>query len=135
MGLRQLDLLESVGVKPDRVAIGHTCCLDEPPADVIKQIARRGAFVGFDRMNTVERFVPDEKRVAMVVAFLEDGYADRLLLSSDFTGSRTVEGPMYGRTLTVFAPKLRAAGVPDETVTRILAENPRRFLAFVPKKA
>ena len=38
-GLAQLDVLESVGVKPQNVVIGHTCCLDDPTAGVIKQIA------------------------------------------------------------------------------------------------
>jgi phosphotriesterase-related protein len=133
-GLRQLDVFESVGVKPQRVAIGHTCCLDDPDADIIKQIAKRGAWVGFDRMNTVENFVSDEKRVQMLVKFLAAGYASQLLLSSDFTGSRTLEGPMYGRTKTVFAPKLIQAGIKEETVHTILYDNPRRFLAFTPKK-
>jgi phosphotriesterase-related protein len=134
-GLQQLDAYESVGVKPQRIVIGHTCCLDDPEADIIKQIAKRGAWVGFDRMNTVEQFVPDEKRVKMLVKFLDAGYANQLLLSSDFTGGRTLEGPLYGRTKTVFAPKLIQAGVKEETVHAILYDNPRRFLAFVPKKA
>lgn len=134
-GLRQLDTFESVGVKPNRVVIGHTCCLDDPEADIIKQIARRGAWVGFDRMNTVEVFVPDEKRVKMLLKFLDAGYVNQLLLSSDFTGNRTLEGPMYGRTKTVFAPKLLQAGVKEETIHTILYDNPRRFLAFKPKKA
>jgi phosphotriesterase-related protein len=132
-GLHQIDVLESVGVKANRVVIGHTCCLDDPEADVIKQIAKRGAWVGFDRMNTVEQFVPDEKRVKMLLKFLEAGYVSQLLLSSDFTGGRTLEGPLYGRTKTVFAPKLIQAGVKEETVHEILYDNPRRFLAFVPK--
>lgn len=134
-GLHQLDVFESVGVKPQRVVIGHTCCLDDPEAGIIKQIAKRGAWVGFDRMNTVERFVPDEKRVKMLLNFLDAGYADQLLLSSDFTGARTLEGPLYGRTKTVFAPKLAEAGVKEETIHAILYDNPRGFLAFVPKKA
>ncbi|HYL37457.1 MAG TPA: hypothetical protein VEV17_16200 [Bryobacteraceae bacterium] len=134
-GLHQLDVLESVGVKPQRITIGHTCCLDDPEADIIKQIAKRGAWVGFDRMNTVEQFVPDEKRVKMLVKFLDAGYVNQLLLSSDFTGGRTAEGPLYGRTKTVFAPKLIQAGVKEETIHTILYDNPRRFLAFVPKKA
>ena len=133
-GLHQLDVLESVGVKPERIAIGHTCCLDDPDAEVIKQIAKRGAWVGFDRMNTTERLVPDDKRVKMLLKILDAGYADQLLMSSDFTGARTLEGPMYGRTKTVFAPKLIAAGVSEETVRSVLCDNPRRFLAFVPKK-
>lgn len=134
-GLRQLDALESVGVKPQRVAIGHTCCLDDPEAEVIKSIAKRGAWVGFDRVNTLEQMVSDEKRVKMLLKFLDAGYANQLLLSSDFTGGRNLDGPLYGRTKTVFAPKLVQAGVSEETVHTILYDNPRRFLAFVPKKS
>jgi phosphotriesterase-related protein len=134
-GLHQLDVFESVGVKPNRVVIGHTCCLDDPEAEVIRQIAKRGAWVGFDRMNTVEQFVTDEKRVKMLVKLLDAGYVNQVLLSSDFTGGRTLDGPLYGRTKTVFAPKLVQAGVKDDTIHTILFDNPRRFLAFVPKKA
>ncbi len=132
-GLRQPDVLESVGVKPERVAIGHTCCLDDPGADIIKQIAKRGAFVGFDRVTG--GMVPDDKKVVMVRAFLDAGYRDRLLLCSDFTGRRTAARPGYGNTLTVFLPKLRAAGITEETLRAITVDNPRRFLAFVPKRA
>lgn len=130
-GLRQLDAFESVGVRPERVAIGHSCCLDDPTADVIKQIARRGAFVGFDRVTG--GLVPDEKKVTMILAFLEAGYADRLLLSADYNfTARSDARPGYGVTLTVFAPKLRKAGVTDEMLRRITIDNPRRFLAFLP---
>ena len=139
-GLHQLDAFESVVVKPQRVAIGHTCSLDDPEAEVIKAIAKRGAWVGFDRVNTLENMVSDEKRVKkkrvkMLLKFLDAGFADQLLLSSDFTGGRTLEGPLYGRTKTVFAPKLVQAGVKEETVRAILYDNPRRFLAFIPKKS
>jgi predicted metal-dependent phosphotriesterase family hydrolase len=130
-GLQQLDVLESVGVKPERVVIGHTCCLDDPSAEVIIAIAKRGAFVGFDRVTAGR--VPDDRKVAMLLKFFEAGYASRLLLSSDLTGARTLDLPGYGRTLTVFAPKLRAAGVSEAMVHSILVDNPRRFLAFVPK--
>jgi predicted metal-dependent phosphotriesterase family hydrolase len=133
-GLRQLDAFESVGVKPERVAIGHSCCLDDPSADVIKQLARRGAFVGFDRVTGGA--VPDDKKVLMVLAFLEAGYADQLLLSADYNfTARSTARPGYGSTLTVFVPKLRQAGVKEETIRRITVDNPRRFLAFVPKQA
>jgi predicted metal-dependent phosphotriesterase family hydrolase len=39
----------------------------------------------------------------------------------------------YAKTLTVFAPKLRRAGASQEVLRQILNDNPRRFLAFVPK--
>jgi len=123
-GLRQLDRLESVGVDPQHVVIGHTCCLDDPKAEIIKQVAKRGASVGFDRV-TLPRFVPDEGRVPMILAFLEAGYGDKLLLSTDSRKD-------YGNTVTKFVPQLRAAGVNEDTIHRILVDNPRRFLAFVP---
>jgi phosphotriesterase-related protein len=133
-GLRQLDAFESVGVKPEHIAIGHTCCLDDPAADVIKQLAKRGSFVGFDRVTGGS--VPDDKKVRMILAFLEAGYADNLLLSADYNfTARSAARPGYGCTLTVFVPKLRQAGVKDETLRRITVDNPRRFLAFVPKNA
>jgi phosphotriesterase-related protein len=136
IGIQQLDILESVGVRPEHIVIGHTCCLDDPDVTVIKEIAKRGAFVGFDRVTTVQQIMPDDKKVAMVLKFLEAGYANQLLLAADFTGQRTLDGgPGYGRTLTVFVPLLQKAGVNDQTIHTILYDNPRRFLAFVPKKA
>ena len=94
-GLEQLDAFESVGVARERVAIGHSCCLDDPSAEVIKQIARRGAYVGFDRVTG--GLVPDDKKVAMILAFLDAGYVDRLLLSSDYNfTARSDARPGYG---------------------------------------
>jgi phosphotriesterase-related protein len=130
-GLHQLDVFESVGVKPERVVIGHTCCLDDPDAAVIKAIAKRGAFVGFDRVTGGR--VPDEGKIRMLLKFFDAGYADHLLLSSDSTGGRTLETPAYNRTMSGFIPKLKAAGVKDEMIHSILVDNSRRFLAFVPK--
>jgi predicted metal-dependent phosphotriesterase family hydrolase len=44
-------------------------------------------------------------------------------------------GDGYAKTLTVFVPKLKAAGAKDEVLRGIMVDNPRRFLAFVPKKS
>jgi predicted metal-dependent phosphotriesterase family hydrolase len=40
----------------------------------------------------------------------------------------------YAKTLTVFLPKLKAAGATDQVLHQITVDNPRRFLAFVPKR-
>jgi hypothetical protein len=37
------------------------------------------------------------------------------------------------KTLTVFVPKVKKAGASDEVLRGIMNDNPRRFLAFVPK--
>jgi phosphotriesterase-related protein len=123
-GLLQLDVLESVGVKPQHVAIGHMDSLDDPTAEIIKQIAKRGAFVGFDRVTSARP--SDDQQVTEVLALLEAGYADKLFLSSDKRRG-------FVATPTAFVPKLRAAGVSDDVLHTILVDNPRRFLAVVPK--
>ena len=129
-GLTQLDVLESVGVRPDQIVIGHACCLDDPTAHVLIRIAERGAFVGFDRVTGGR--VDDPQKVVTIMAFLEAGHADKLLISSDFTGRRSDARPGYGNSITVFAPLLREAGVDDEVLRTIQRDNPRRFLAFTP---
>lgn len=133
--LRQLDVLESVGARPQRLAIGHMCCLDDPKAEIALALARRGVFVGFDRV-TLEAFLPDADRVVMAMKLIEAGYADQLLLSSDFSNEKALRmngGPGLAQTATVFGPMLLKAGVPEAMLRRILVDNPRRFLAFVPK--
>jgi phosphotriesterase-related protein len=121
--LEQLDILEDAGVDPRRVAIGHLGNLEDPRVYVHKAICRRGAYVGFDRQGGGS----DDADVPMVMALIEAGFADHLLVSGD--ASRD-----YGRPLTAFLPKLRAAGASDEVLHRITVDNPRRFLAFTPKR-
>src|SRR6266545_2280116 len=95
--LRQLDVLEAAGADVKHVAIGHICCLADTTAAIPKQLAKRGVFVGFDRVTIP--IVPDAQKV------------------------------------TVFGPMLLKAGVSEAVLRRILVDNSRRFLAFVPKAA
>jgi phosphotriesterase-related protein len=130
--LEQLDVLESVGVRPQRVAIGHLGGLADPKGEVQKAICKRGAFVGFDRQGGAG----DADQIPAVMALLEAGYTDKLLFSSDFSFAYDLKrsgGAGYAKTVTVFGPKLLKAGVPQSTLHGILVNNPRRFLAFIPK--
>jgi phosphotriesterase-related protein len=151
MALYQLDELESVGVRPESVALGHICCHYDPKVEVAKRLARRGAFVAFDRVTRQQQWVSDEHRIAMILAFLDAGHTDKLLISSDYigrinTGVGEVNGypgplhardggPGYARPLKIFVPLLRKAGVKDKTIRRITEDNPRRFLSFQPKQS
>jgi len=133
--LKQLDILEAAGAKPEHLAIGHVCCLDDPDVTIAKQLAKRGVFVGFDRV-TIQSIIPDEKRVAMIMKMVEAGYADHLLIASDFSSGNALKrrnGPGVGQAWTVFGPMLIKAGLPEATLRSIMIDNPRRFLAFNPK--
>lgn len=122
--LEQLDILEDAGVAPTRVAIGHLGNLNDPNVYVHKTLCRRGAFVGFDRQGGGG----DAQVVPLVIALLDAGFVDHILISGDASRS-------YARPITAFLPKLEAAGADAATLTRITVDNPRRFLAFVPKRA
>jgi phosphotriesterase-related protein len=132
--LRQLDILEAQGARLENLAIGHVCCRDDPKAEIAIQIAKRGAFVGFDRVTLPT--MPDSDRVGMVIAMAEAGVIERLLLSSDFYSERALKkhgGPGLAQTATVFGPRLIEAGMSEAALRSILIDNPRRFLAFVPR--
>ena len=129
----QLDLFESLGVAPGRVAIGHLGGLDDPEAAVHRRIAARGAFVGFDRLGGGPD--ADGRKVPMIRALIADGHADRVLLASDFAAAQDIQrngGPGYAKTITRFVPMLRDAGVADAEIRAMTVDNPLRFLAFVP---
>ena len=132
--LEQLDLLEDQGVNPNRVVIGHVGNLVDPLFDVHRALCRRGAFIGFDRQGGPG----DAQQIPMVMGLIEAGYADQLMFASDLSSPAQLKknnGAGYAKTLTIFVPKLKAAGASDEVLRGIMVDNPRRFLAFVPKKA
>jgi phosphotriesterase-related protein len=131
--LEQLDILEDAGVKPNRIVIGHVGNLVDPQVQVHKALCRRGAFVGFDRQGGPG----DAQQVPLVIALLEAGFAENLMFSADISNAGQMKkngGQGYAKTLTVFVPKIKAAGASDDVLHTIMVDNPRRFLAFVPKK-
>jgi phosphotriesterase-related protein len=121
--LEQLDILEDAGVNPNRVVIGHLGNLVDTNVYVHKTICRRGAYVGFDRQGGGN----DAQQIPMVMSLIEAGFADNLMFSADASSG-------YSKTMTVFIPKLKAAGANEQVLHGIMVDNPRRFLAFVPKR-
>lgn len=141
--IEQVDLYESAGVDMGHLCIGHLSTIqrsDDPGWETHKEIAGRGAFIGFDtvghRMSA--SFIPEREKVDMVLNALEAGYEDHILLSSDFANTAQIKanwGNGFSTVLVQFVPKLRYYGVPEETIHKILVDNPRRWLAHVPRAA
>ena len=139
----QIDIYESQGVDMAHLCIGHLSTIkrsDDPGWETHKEIAGRGAFIGFDtvghRMSS--SFIPEREKVDMVLNALEAGLEDHILLSSDFANTTQIKanwGNGFSTVLMQFVPKLRYFGVPEETIHKILVDNPRQFLAFEPTSA
>jgi phosphotriesterase-related protein len=136
--LDQLDIIEKAGGDARRFCIGHLSDIaDDPKAETHKALAKRGAFLGFDTVGH-QIAQGDAKKVALILQVLEAGYEDHVLLSADFASERETKfngGAGYSSVTTVFLPKLRYAGVKDSIIKKIVVDNPKRFLAFVPPKA
>ena len=134
----QLDIIEEMGVDPRLVCIGHLAdIVGDPQAVLHRELASRGAFLGFDTVGH-QITQGDAEKVRMIVSTIDAGYEDHVLLSADFAREAELKangGAGYSSVPAIFVPKLRYAGVPDETIRKIMVDNPRRFLAFVPKNA
>ncbi|MEE2638246.1 MAG: phosphotriesterase-related protein [Acidobacteriota bacterium] len=136
--VEQLDIIERMGVDPRLVAIGHLADItDDPRAETHIALARRGAFLGFDTVGH-QITQGDAKKLEMIMAVIDAGLEDHVLLSADFAREAELKangGAGYSSVPAIFVPKMRFAGVPEETIQKILVDNPRRFLAFSPKGA
>ena len=138
--IEQLDIYEAQGVDLAHLCIGHQSTIkrsDDPGWETHREIARRGAFIGLDtvghRMSA--SFIPESEKVDMVLSAIDAGFEDHVLLSSDFANTTQLKanwGNGFSTVLVQFVPKLRYRGVPEETIRKILVDNPRRWLAFRP---
>jgi phosphotriesterase-related protein len=138
-GLRQQAFLEERGVPLGRVIIGHSG--DSEDLDYLRELMDNGSTIGMDRFG-MEHILPDDRRVRTVLSLLEQGYADRMVLSHDAAFYSHVTPPSWRaraaprwRMDTIprhILPALRAAGVSDDEIDQLLVRNPRRLLEVHP---
>ncbi|MGW0880252.1 phosphotriesterase family protein [Streptomyces sp. NPDC002671] len=127
-GPGQLDRLVGAGLPAHRISIGHQDLLDDPSAH--RELAAAGAYVAFDTIGK-QNYQSDETRLRLLLALLEAGHADRVLLSCDISRHRYLlkeGGHGYGHLFRSFLPGLRARGVDDELIDLMTRRNPLRFL-------
>lgn len=135
-GIAQQRLLGRLGVPLDRVVIGHSG--DSTDLEYLRELADSGSFLGFDRFGMAHTG-SDEDRVRTLLALLELGYAERIVLSHDAAFFSRVTPPSWrareapdwnmAHLSRSILPRLRAEGVDDATVRQLMVDNPRRVLA------
>jgi phosphotriesterase-related protein len=128
VGLDQLDILEDEGVDLRRVIVGH--CQSYPHPDYHAEIARRGAYVSFDRLGFVNDY-EHETMLMLIRRMVEAGLTPHVLLSQDVcwrTDYVAYGGRGYAWVATGLREELRALGVSDEQYRAMTVENPRRAL-------
>jgi predicted metal-dependent phosphotriesterase family hydrolase len=128
IGLDQLDILEEEGVDLRRVIIGH--CDSYPYPDYHEAIAKRGAYVEFDRIQGKVKF-ETVRRAGLVKELADRGHLRKILLSQDICEKSSLKaygGQGYSFVLTGFVPFLLDAGLSQEEIQILLVENPRAAL-------
>ena len=133
MALEQVRLLESAGVDPRRVVIGH---MDRKlDLSYHLEVASTGVFLGYDQISKVQYYL-DRERAEAIAHLVDAGHGSQILLGGDLA-RRTywpawghAEGPGFVYILKGFVPRLREIGVSDAAVDDLLTNNPARAFAF-----
>jgi phosphotriesterase-related protein len=125
----QLEILDDVGLPPDRFIWIHTQA--EPDASLHLAIARRGAWIEYDAIGSDD--FDDAFFLERIGRVLDAGLEGRLLLSQD-RGTYDPAQPDGGtpRPYTylseTFLPQLRASGLRESEIEALTRTNP--FEAF-----
>jgi phosphotriesterase-related protein len=125
--LAEIDILDQAGVPLSSFIWVHAH--NEADGAVHQRAAARGAWVEFDGLSPKSV----DRHVALVLAMRKAGHLDRVLVSHD-AGWYRVGEPGGGEfrpfdtLFTAFVPALKAAGVSQADVDRLLIDNPRRAL-------
>lgn len=142
-GLDVLDLVESEGLSADRVIMGHqdmSAWVED--LDYQRELAERGAYIEYDifgqkpyhyKPSHHDAWPSDVQRVERLAELVDDGYADRLLVSGDVflkVHRLSYGGFGYRHILDNVVPIFDGCDIESETVSRILSENPGRVLTF-----
>jgi phosphotriesterase-related protein len=132
VGLDQLDILAEEKVDLRRVVVGH--CQSYPHHDYHAAIARRGAYVSFDRLGVPNEY-EHETMLGLIRRMVEAGLTRHVLLSQDVCWRSdyvAYGGRGYAWVATGLREELRALGVADEQYREMTVENPRRALTGEP---
>ena len=140
-GHDQVDIVTGECVAASRLVVGHCCGRDDHEYQAA--LARRGAYVGFDRFG-IEIFNSDTSRTRNVKQMIDAGLRDHVLLSHDTVNCWMGGVPGYGDPAQVaqvlpnwklthlfenIFPALRGMGVSDADLDHIVTDNPRRWFA------
>lgn len=132
IGLKQLRVLEEEGLDPSRVVIGHCC--SHPELSYYKELLDHGAYVQFDNIGQFDIPGYQDRVTALLLELLDDGHAERLMLSHDVWNVRAFKfagGTGYAHISETYLPELRERGVDAATIRTLTVENPRRVLTPV----
>ena len=139
-----MELAEFVRAEGGDVARTIMCHIDRTIADVraVMDLAQTGIWLEYDLFGMENSYYPynpsfdmpnDGGRMAHVLALIEAGHGDKVLLSHDIAYKTSLVkygGYGYHHLLLNVVPRLRRKGVDEAGLRALLVDNPRRAFAF-----
>ena len=131
---QEMDVLEEAGLDLHRFIWIHA--QTEPDISILKEAARRGAYVELDSVGAPFQSQPELLETAL--ALIEAGYLRQLLLSHDagwYNPARADGLPEegyrgYTALINDFIPALLKRGIGEEQIRLITVNNPANAFAF-----
>jgi phosphotriesterase-related protein len=142
MPMELAEFVQKEGGDLQRTIMCHICRTIADVGAVI-DLAQTGIWLEYDLFGLENSYYPynpsfdmpnDGGRMAHVLALMAAGHQEQLLLSHDIaykTSLVAYGGYGYHHLLVNVVPRLRAKGVDDLGLRRLLVENPARAFAFV----
>lgn len=147
MGPEQARFLIENGADPGKIIIGHMCGNTDP--EYHKQVLDQGVRIGLDRFG-IQGMVGapfDQERVQTLLALLNEGYEDQILLAHDTVNiwlgrppvmpeqvMKVMENWMPGHIFTNILPQLRENGVSETQIDKMLGGNAIGLFTGAPAK-
>jgi phosphotriesterase-related protein len=141
MPMQLAEFVRKEGGDVRRTIMCHICRTIRDVRAVI-DLAQTGIWLEYDLFGMENSFYPynpsfdmpnDGGRMAHVLALIGAGHRDQILMSHDIAYKTSLVkygGYGYHHLLVNVVPRLRAKGVDDADLTRLLVENPARAFAF-----
>lgn len=124
----QAAYFKATGLPMDRIVLGHLDLSGD--LDYIRRVLDTGISIGFDTVGK-NNYFPDAKRVEFLLALEAEGRLDQIVLSEDLTRKSHLKhkgGIGYGYLFETFIPMVKAAGLKQESLDKMLIHNPARIL-------
>lgn len=125
MALEQAHFFLQQGMDPSRIIIGHQDLKGD--LDQINQLIDMGFYVGFDTIGK-NNYFHDTTRAELLYKLQESGRIDKVCISLDITRKSNMKyqgGIGYSYLFTDFIPMLKATGVTQSSIDKMLIHNPK----------
>lgn len=127
LGHEQVEFFQKKHANLSKIIIGHVDLTGNP--NYVLEMLKTGINVEIDTIGK-NNYMSDAKRVDIIKAAQDAGFTDQIVMSMDITRKSHLKangGIGYSYLLDSFIPELKAGGVTEGFINKMLVENPQRI--------